>query len=60
MDKETTDMINKEYSEERKNTLIKHFQSFYGESEEGKKSANSFAMGFSKAWDIIISELIKK
>ena len=47
------------FSDSIKNKNINHFVKLYGTSEENKSYANSFAVGYSKAWDMMVAELLK-
>ena len=45
------------FSGENLMKLQKHFVSLYGSDEMAKEKANSFAVGFSKACELMIKEL---
>ena len=45
-------------TDEYKNKLIKTFIEKYGDDSMAKEKANSFGVGFSKAWDILTKHLI--
>ncbi len=45
------------YSGENLMKLQKHFVSLYGSDEMAKEKANSFAVGFGKACELIIKDL---
>ena len=45
------------FSGEERMKLQKHFVSLYGTTEMAQEKANSFAVGFGKACDMIIKEL---
>ena len=45
------------FRDENKNKLISKFMGQYGDSEMAKEKANSFGVGFSKAWELILTQL---
>ena len=45
------------YSDEKLMKLQKHFVSLYGSDEIAQEKANSFAVGFGKACELIIKDL---
>lgn len=49
--------VRERFSNDYKTKLFHKYMKYYGDDKISREKANAFALGFSKAWDIILSDL---